>query len=309
MKYGIVVKNTGSWYYVEDNDSCEIIECNLKGKLRLKDIRTTNPVAVGDVVYYETDDAGSHIIKEIRDRKNYIIRKSSNLSKESHIIAANIDAAYIIATLNFPTTSTEFIDRFLVTSEAYNIPATIILNKCDLYTQEEYRAIIESFRQIYELAGYPVIEVSATQKENIHVLQSLVKDKINLFSGNSGVGKSTLIKAIDESLDPKTGEISLYHNKGKHTTTFSEMYRLKEGGYIIDTPGIKSFGLVDLEKNEIGRYFPEIFRYAQDCQYYNCTHTHEPGCSVKEALENGKIAEERFISYLKLIEDGNQKYR
>ncbi|MCD7962861.1 MAG: ribosome small subunit-dependent GTPase A [Rikenellaceae bacterium] len=309
MKNGIVIKNTGSWYYVEDKDSGNICECKLKGKLRLKDIRTTNPIAVGDTVFFDTDETGSNVIWEIEERKNYIIRRSSNLSKEAHIIAANVDTAFVVATLNFPITSTEFIDRFLVTAEAYNIPAVVILNKCDLYTHEDYQPILEDFRKIYESAGYPVIEVSATEGTNINYLREYTRNKINLFSGNSGVGKSTLINAVDKTLTPKTGDISLYHNKGKHTTTFSEMFKMKDGGYIIDTPGIKSFGLVDVEKNEVGKYFPEIFKFSSNCQYYNCTHTHEPGCCVKKAIENVSIAEERYISYLKLLEDNNQKYR
>lgn len=308
MSSGLVIKNTGSWYYVEDSAEGEVITCKIKGKFRLKDVRTTNPITVGDFVDYETDDAGSHLITRVLDRKNYIIRRSSNLSREAHIIAANLDMAFVVATLDYPKTSFEFIDRFLVTAEAYNVPAVIILNKSDIYG-EEYRDELDYFLYTYQTAGYEIIEVSATEDFNIDRLKELTIGKTTLFSGNSGVGKSSLIKAIDPSLNPKTGEISAYHKKGKHTTTFSEMYPLAEGGYIIDTPGIKGFGLVEFDKNEISRFFPEIFRYSPDCQYYNCTHVHEPGCAVIKAVQEGQISDSRYISYLKLLEDDNDKYR
>lgn len=310
MNSGLVIKNTGNQYQVEDNQSGETAVCRLKGNFRLKNIRTTNPVTVGDIVDYETDDKGNSVITNIRERRNYIIRKASNLSRESHIIAANIDMAFVVVTLDHPVTNREFIDRFLVTAEAYHVPATIILNKTDLYT-EEYAPLLEDFRQTYKIAGYRVIEVSAANNVNIDILRELIKGKTTLFSGNSGVGKSTLIQTIDPSLNLRTGEISTHHNRGKHTTTFSEMFKLSEGGYLIDTPGIKGFGLIDFEKEEICRYFPEIFRYAPECQYYNCTHTHEPDCAVKDAVGLGYIGESRYISYLKLLEGEttDSKYR
>ena len=308
MPDGLVIKNTGSWYRVEDARNGETVMCKLKGAFRLKEGRTTNPVTVGDRVDYESESDGTGVITNIHERKNYIIRRSSNLSREAHIIAANLDRAFIVVTLDFPETKPEFIDRFLVTAEAYNVPASIIINKQDLYTGK-YGDVLAEFRCIYESAGYPVLTVSAIEGSGIEGLREQLRGRVSLFSGNSGVGKSTLIHAIDPALTPRTGEISTYHNRGKHTTTFSEMFKLTGGGYIIDTPGIKGFGLVDFEKEEVGRYFPEIFRYAPCCQYYNCTHTHEPGCAVREAVEAGSIAESRYVSYLKVLEDENPKYR
>ena len=308
MNTGRVIKHTGSSYRLEDCETGEEITCRIRGRLRLKDIRTTNPVAVGDVVDYEADPKGGCVITHVHDRKNYIIRRASNLSREAHVIAANLDAAFLVVTLDHPVTSPEFIDRFLVTAEAYRVPATIVLNKSDLYT-EAYAERLSRFRETYKLAGYPIVETSTVSGLGIESLRLMVKDKISLFTGNSGVGKSSLIRAIDPTLNPRTGEISAYHNRGKHTTTFSEMYRLSEGGYLIDTPGIKGFGLIDFEKKEICRYFPELMRYAAECQYYNCTHTHEPDCAVKEAVVLGYIPESRYISYLKLLEDENDKYR
>ena len=308
MKNGRVIKNTGSWYQVEDLQGGETVMCKLKGAFRLKEGRTTNPVAVGDIVDYEPETDGSGVITAIHKRKNYIIRRSSNLSREAHVIAANLDQAFIVVTLDFPETKPEFVDRFLVTAEAYNVPASIILNKEDLYS-DGYAGALAEFEHIYRLAGYPVLQVSALKGTGIGELRRILERKVSLFSGNSGVGKSTLIHAIDPSLNPRTGEISSYHNRGKHTTTFSEMFKLSGGGYIIDTPGIKGFGLVDFEKEEVGRYFPEIFRHAPDCQYYNCTHIHEPGCAVQEAVAAGTISESRYVSYLKVLEDENLKYR
>jgi ribosome biogenesis GTPase len=308
MPEGLVIKNTGSWYQVEDARTGAAVMCKLKGAFRLRDGRTTNPVTVGDRVDYELEADGTGVIERIHERKNYIIRRSSNLSRQAHIIAANLDRAYLVVTLDFPETKPEFVDRFLVTAEAYNVPVSIILNKEDLYTQEYADALTE-FEAIYAPAGYPILIVSATEGTGVDTLRGELQGRVSLFSGNSGVGKSTLIHAVDPLLTPRTGEISVHHNRGKHTTTFSEMFRLAEGGYIIDTPGIKGFGLVDFEKGEIGRYFPEIFRYSADCQYYNCTHVHEPGCAVREAVEAGTIAESRYISYLKMLEDENSKYR
>ena len=308
MSGGLVIKNTGSWYQVEDMQTGKTVMCKLKGAFRLKEGRTTNPVAVGDIVDYELENDGNGVITNIHERKNYIIRRSSNLSREAHVIAANLDQAFIVVTLDFPETKPEFVDRFLVTAEAYNVPVSIILNKEDLY-DEDYANALDEFKHIYELAGYSVIQVSAIQGTGIEELRKILQGKVSLFSGNSGVGKSTLINAIDPTLQARTGEISTYHNRGKHTTTFSEMFKLTGGGYIIDTPGIKGFGLVDFEKEEVGRYFPEIFRHAPDCQYYNCTHTHEPGCAVQEAVADGEISESRYVSYLKVLEDENLKYR
>lgn len=308
MKSGLVIKNTGSWYQVEDTQSGVTVMCKLKGAFRLKEGKTTNPVAVGDIVDYELENDGNGVITHIHERKNYIIRRSSNLSREAHVIAANLDQAFIVVTIDFPETKPEFVDRFLVTAEAYNVPVSIILNKEDLY-DEDYANALDEFKHIYNLAGYSVIQVSAIQGTGIDELGNILQGKVSLFSGNSGVGKSTLINAIDPTLHARTGEISTYHNRGKHTTTFSEMFKLADGGYIIDTPGIKGFGLVDFEKEEVGRYFPEIFRHAPECQYYNCTHVHEPGCAVQEAVANGEISESRYVSYLKVLEDENLKYR
>lgn len=303
---GIVTQSTGSWYTVRDSESQQSIECRIRGKLRLKGARSTNPVVVGDVVDYELDERGEAAITTIHPRHNYIIRRSPNLSKESHIIAANIDQALLVATLFSPTTSFEFIDRFLVTCEAYKIPATIILNKSDLAcTQPEALA---HFREVYTMAGYPILEVSALTGENIDRLQELLHNKTSLFSGNSGVGKSTLIKTIEPESAVRMGAISSAHNKGKHTTTFSTIYPLTNGGYIIDTPGIKGFGLIDISADELCRYFPDLMRYAPDCQYYNCTHLHEPGCAVEEALTHGKISFNRYESYLKILEE-DEKHR
>ncbi len=303
-----MIKNTGSFYHVEDSESRETVICRIRGNFRLKNSRNTNPVAVGDYVRYESDGAGSHLITGIEERENYIIRRSTNLSRETHIIAANLDQAFVVVTLDFPATKLEFVDRFLVTAEAYKIPAKIILNKSDLYGPE-YGPLLEEFRLTYRQAGYEVIETSVTQGTNIDQLRELTRDRTTLLSGNSGVGKSSLIKAMDPTLDPKTGEISSYHNRGKHTTTFSEIYRLSYGGYLVDTPGIKGFGLVDFEKEEIHRYFPELFRTSSQCRFYNCTHTHEPGCAVRGAVEQGEIGESRYYSYLKLLEDEGNKYR
>lgn len=309
---GIVIKSTGSWYEILDPVTGQKHRARIRGVFRLKGSRATNPVVVGDRVDVEpaegTDDL---VITNIQPRENYIIRRASNLSKESHIIAANIDRAFLVATLICPETSTEFVDRFLVTAEAYRIPATIVLNKIDLYPGEEGREAIEAFAGIYRAVGYDVQEVSALTGEGIDQLRRAMAGKTNLFTGNSGVGKSTLINAIEPGLDLRTGSISGYHHKGKHTTTFSEIFPLRGGGLLIDTPGIKGFGLVDIEKEELPRYFPEMFRLAPECQYYNCTHTHEPKCAVMDAVAQGKIPESRYVSYLKMLENDDSfgKYR
>lgn len=304
----LVVKNTGSWYQVKTDDD-RLIETKLKGSFRLKDIRSTNPVSVGDFVLIEENSEGTAFIYEIEDRKNYIIRRSSNLSKQSHIIASNLDQAFLIATVNYPVTSTTFIDRFLATTEAYRIPASIFFNKTDRYSEEDLE-YLDALIYLYETIGYPCYKLSAEKDKDLSFLQELLKDKTTLLSGHSGVGKSTLINRLIPGAQQKTKEISEYHNKGMHTTTFSEMIEVPGGGYIIDTPGIKGFGAFDMEGIEISHYFPEIFKFSHDCRFNNCTHRQEPGCAVLEALENHYISESRYKSYLSMLEDKNEnKYR
>jgi len=313
LKKGIVIKSTGSWYTVKTEEG-NLIESRIKGNLRLKGIRSTNPIAVGDHVEIvesnEDNNIGSQVvglIHKISPRNNYIIRKSPNLSKESHIIAANIDQAFLIVTIQFPVTTTTFIDRFLVSAEAYRIPCHLIFNKIDLYNEEQ-TAEMNSLIEIYEMAGYQCLKVSAKKEIGINELKQIMTNKTNVFSGHSGVGKSTIINSMLSNIVLKTGKISEAHFSGKHTTTNSEMYELDFGGYIIDTPGIKGFGVLEMEKEEISHYFPEIFRLLNECQYYNCTHTHEPHCAVKKSVEEGKIALSRYTSYLGLLE-GEEKYR
>ena len=301
---GVVVRATGSWYEVLCGE--QRLQCRIRGKLRLKGVRSTSPVVVGDVVACEKDVDDSYVISSIEQRRNYIIRRASNLSKESHIIAANIDQALLVVTLFSPETANEFVDRFLVTCEAYKIPVTIILAKIDLARKRP--ELIEEFRSIYESAGYPIVEISATEGEGVERVKELLRGKTTLLSGNSGVGKSTLVQAVEPGLDIRTGEISQSHNKGKHTTTFSTMYPLSEGGFIIDTPGIKGFGLIDIEEAELAHYFPEMMRFLPECRFYNCSHTHEPHCAVVEAVERGDISYSRYESYLKMKDD-DEKYR
>ena len=301
---GLVLKSTGSWYEVLADGVR--YQCRIRGKLRLKGVRSTNPVVVGDWVKFEADEQGGYVISAIEPRHNYIIRRASNLSKESHIIAANIDQALLVVTLFSPETALEFVDRFLVTCEAYKVPVTILLAKIDLARQ--HPEAVEEFYSIYEKAGYKIVEVSATEGEGIETVRELLRGKTTLLSGNSGVGKSTLVAAVEQGLDIKTGEISQSHHKGKHTTTFSTMYPLAEGGYIIDTPGIKGFGLIDIDDAELAHYFPEMMRYLPDCRFYNCSHTHEPECAVVEAVKSGEIAYPRYESYLKIM-DEDDKYR
>lgn len=308
---GIVVKNTGSWYDVESDGV--LYGCRVRGKLRLKGVRTTNPIAVGDIVEFEREGDGelTHgVITNITPRRNYIIRRSTNLSKEAHIIAANVDNVFLIVTLDFPQTPCEFIDRFLVTCEMYKVPVTIVMNKMDLFADNAFREVIDEFKQMYTEAGYEVLEVSALNRMEITDIETRIIGKVSLFSGNSGVGKSTIIKTVTNDLNIKTGDVSLSHNKGKHTTTFSEMFKIDVGGYLVDTPGIKGFGLVDIDKSEVARYFPDLFKYASECRFYNCIHTHEPGCAVKTAVENGALSAERYSSYLKILnEESESKYR
>lgn len=305
---GTVVKHTGSQYLVSNLPHWNIVTCVLRGKLRLKDSRTTNPIAVGDNVIYETEDGTNGVITEVLKRKNYIIRKSTNLSRQAHIIASNLDQVFLVATLDFPKTKPEFIDRFLVTCEAYKIPVTILLNKSDLYTAE-YNEELERFIEIYShSAGYEIILTSGLTGKNITLLREKCDNRLTLFSGVSGVGKSSLINSLDPSLSLKTAGISQYHKMGRHTTTFYEIHPLKSGGFIIDTPGIKGFGLLEMEPQELSHYFPEMLKLLDNCHFAPCTHTHEPGCAVKEGVENGLITQERYYSYLSMLE-GEEKYR
>lgn len=305
---GLVIKNTGSWYTVL-TDGGNTIDCKIKGNFRLKGIRSTNPVAVGDRVEIVRNHEGTAFITNICDRRNYIIRKSSNLSKQSHIIAANVDQAFLIVTVKYPETSTTFIDRFLASAEAYSVPVTLVFNKVDLL-QDDERRYLDMMVTLYETVGYDCLKVSAEMKEGMDRLLPLLKDKITLFSGNSGVGKSTMLNFIVPGAELRTAEISDAHNTGMHTTTFSEMLPLTDGGWVIDTPGIKGFGTFNMEPEEICGYFKEIFKFSKGCRFNNCTHTHEPGCAVRKAVEEHYIAESRYVSYLSMLEDKEEgKYR
>ncbi|NDP20166.1 MAG: ribosome small subunit-dependent GTPase A [Paludibacter sp.] len=305
---GLVVKNTGSWYQVK-TDSGELFECKIKGHFRLLDIRSTNPIAVGDWVEFDKNADGTAMIHTISDRRNYIIRRSSNLSKHSQILAANLDLVALVVTVNYPETSTVFIDRFLATAEAYRVPACIVFNKIDRYSPEEIQ-YLDGLMYLYSSLDYPVFKISALLSENIEELTAFLSGKTTLFSGNSGVGKSTLINSIAPHSLAKTAEISSYHNKGMHTTTFSEMFELLSGGHIIDTPGIKGFGTIDMEATEIGHYFKEIFVFSASCKFANCTHIHEPGCAVLPAVKNQLINPSRYQSYLSVLKDcAEGKYR
>lgn len=311
---GRVVRNTGSFYVVEPSDGGAPVNCKVKGSFRIKGIRTTNPVAVGDIVTFclpDSDDTPAYITA-IHPRRNYIIRRASNLSKESHIIAANIDLALLVVTLAEPVTSTTFIDRFLATARAYDVEAVLAINKADILTGDDDREYLDAVTYLYRSIGYKVIVVSARTGEGIDELRQLLKGKVTLFSGNSGVGKSTLINALIPGLGLKTAEISQSHGTGMHTTTFSELFHLPgdDGGCIIDTPGVRGFGTVDFDKHEVAHYFPEIFEISQNCRFGNCTHTHEPGCAVRQALEDNLIAPSRYASYLSILEDEDEdKYR
>lgn len=334
-----VVKHTGSHYMLSALPQWELFPAVLRGKIRLKDSNATNPVAVGDVVDYEAEipegaapeSIAEHVTLEnsaaitgVHKRRNYVIRKSTNLSRQSHIIAANLDRAFLVVTIDFPQVKLPFLDRLLVTCEVYNVPPVIVLNKCDLYGLE-HEDMLAAFHEIYQGAGYPIIDVSAHTGQGIDLLRDVVSGKrnpdgslnedydqakpaVSLFSGVSGVGKSSLIKALDPSLEPRVGDISTAHEQGRHTTTFYEMYSLSSGGFIVDTPGLRGFGLVDLKKEEIALYFPEMLEAAQNCRFTPCTHTHEPGCAVKEAVEEGAISYDRYSSYLGML-DEEGKYR
>lgn len=305
---GLVIKNTGSWYTVH-TETGKDVESKIKGNFRLKSIRSTNPVAVGDWVQIEENKEGTAFITAIEERKNYIIRRASNLSKQSHIIAANLDCAMLIVTVNYPVTTTIFIDRFLATAEAYRVPVKLVFNKIDRYNEEDL-AYMEALITLYSTIGYPCLKVCARNETGLEALRSDLQDRVTLLSGHSGVGKSTLINKLVPGISLKTGTISEYHNKGMHTTTFSEMIALPQGGYLIDTPGIKGFGTIEMEGAEIAHYFPDIFRFATECKFNNCTHRHEPGCAVLEAVQSHWISESRYKSYLSILEDKNEsKYR
>jgi len=305
---GLVVKNTGSWYQVK-TDEGELVECKIKGTFRLMEIRSTNPIAVGDFVEFTKTVDGTAMIHTICDRRNYIVRRSSNLSKHSHILAANLDLVALLVTVNYPETSVVFIDRFLAVAEAYRVPACIVFNKIDRYTAEEMECL-DALANLYATLDYPSFKISALHSENINELTAFLSGKTTLFSGNSGVGKSTLINAIAPLSLAKTAEISTYHNKGMHTTTFSEMFELSAGGHIIDTPGVKGFGTIDMVETEIGHYFKEIFAISSGCKFANCTHIHEPGCAVLPAVEKHIISSSRYQSYLSVMKDCNEgKYR
>lgn len=308
MINGLVIKNTGSWYLVRASDGRDI-ECKIKGNFRLKGIKSTNPVSVGDRVQITLSAEGTGLISEIEDRKNYIIRRSSNLSKQSHIIAANIDLCFLIVTVSHPVTSTVFIDRFLASAEAYRVPVNLVFNKIDIYSAEELE-YMDALADMYEYIGYPAIKISALNKMGLDILNEKMKGRITLFSGHSGVGKSTLINSLIPDISLKTGAISGYHGKGMHTTTFSEMIAIPGGGYIIDTPGIKGFGTVDMDKTEIYHYFPDIFRFSSGCRFHNCLHISEPGCAVRKAVDEHFISESRYKSYLNMMdEEVDEKYR
>lgn len=306
---GLVYKSTGSWYKVKDEEG-NFFECRLKGKFRIKGLKVTNPVSVGDVVDFEIEEGKeTGIISKIEDRENYLIRKSVNLSKQYHILAANVDQAILVATVTQPDTLNEFIDRFLVSVTAYNIPAVIIVNKLDVY-QDKHLEQLADWDMIYSEAGYSVLPISVEKGINIDKVQELFKGKTTVLSGNSGVGKSSLLKKLIPDLDIAVKEISEMHQQGVHTTTFAEMYDLPFGGHLIDTPGIRGLGVVDIEPEELSNYFPELLKLKPDCKFNNCVHINEPQCAVKEALEEGEIAPERYNSYLSIYNnDQDENYR
>ena len=307
---GLVFKSTGSWYTVKTING-KVYECRIKGKFRLKGIKSTNPIAVGDYVDFELETKNNEetgVIHKIHERDNYIVRKSVNLSKQTHIIAANVDQVFLLITINNPPTFTSFIDRFLVTAEAYDVKTILLFNKVDAY-DEDTLLEVKFLAALYRKIGYECIGISAKTGKNIDKVKQLMKDKVSMFTGHSGVGKSTLVNAIEPDLDLKTKEISLQHSQGQHTTTFAEMFELSFDARIIDTPGIKGFGVVDMEKEEVGDYFPEFFRLKQDCKFNNCLHVKEPKCAVKAALENDEIAYSRYRSYLQILEGEDEHYR
>lgn len=310
MEKGLVIKSTGSWYRVLADDDT-LWECKIKGKMRIKGIKSTNPVAVGDLVLFniEDEDKKIGIISDIEERKNYIVRKSINLSKRTHVLAANIDHVYLLVTLVAPETHTGFIDRFLVTTEAYHIPVTLLFNKVDLLDDSGLQ-YLEDFKSVYENIGYRCINISATSPSSVHFLRDEIKGHKVMFGGHSGVGKSTLVNALEPKLNLKTKQISESHLQGQHTTTFAEMFPLKDGGFIIDTPGIKAFGLIDFDKKELSHYFPEMRELLNNCKFNNCQHINEPNCAVKAAVENGQINESRYFNYVMMYnDDENESFR
>lgn len=304
LKQGIVVKSTGSRYRVRDDEG-NIHECVLRGRFRVSGVRTTNPVAVGDNVTIDIDEG---LIVALSPRKNYIIRKASNLSRESQIIAANIDQALLVITIRMPVTHVEFIDRFLATAEAYRIPSVLIINKTDLYDNADMEQALR-IKSVYGEIGYRVIMISATEDTDLTLLEEMLRDKTTLISGNSGVGKTTLLNRLNPSLSLKTAPLSDYHEQGKHITTFPEMHLLPGGGYIIDTPGIRGFGVIDFDRREIYHFFPEIFRLSAGCRFHNCLHLDEPGCAVREAVSGNEVEWWRYKSYLSMLLEDNEKYR
>jgi ribosome biogenesis GTPase len=306
LEKGVVVKTTGSWHYVKSYN--DLIQCKLKGNFRIREIKNTNPVAVGDYVNYERSGNNTGIITKIYNRKNYIIRKATKLSHEAHILAANVDQVFLMITLDFPETPLEFVDRFLISCEAYHIKCILLINKIDLYNEEKLNWL-NTVKKMYGFAGYQVIEISVKQNKNTKNLPELFNNKLSLLAGNSGVGKSSLINLFCPGLNLKTNDVSSHHLTGKHTTAFPEMFELPSGGFIIDSPGIRGFGVVDLDKNEIGLYFTDIFRLSRHCQFYNCTHQHEPNCAVIEAFNKGILHGSRYRSYINIITDNNKKYR
>ena len=305
---GTVIRSSGSIYGVRAMDG-RLMDCRVKGNFRLKGIRSTNPVAVGDIVKFDVRPDGTAYIVEILERRNYIVRKASNLSKQSHILAANLDVCFLVVTISHPATATTFIDRFLAAAEAYRVPVVLVFNKCDLYDQPENEEL-EYLTALYESIGYKCLHTSATEERGIEELKEMMRGKVSLLAGNSGVGKSSLVNAISPEIAAKVGEISRTHDTGMHTTTYTEMFEFMQESYIIDTPGVKGFGTFDMEVEEISHYFVEFFKLSKDCRYGNCTHTHEPGCAVLEALERGELAPSRYQSYLSMLEDKNEgKYR
>ncbi len=307
---GKVLKSTGKWYHVELDDG-SVVDCRIRGKLRLDGLKTTNPIAVGDIVTLSDviDEEGKRVIEDFDKRRNYIVRKSTNLSKQRQILAANIDRAYLLVTVHSPETHLAFIDRFLVTAESFRIPTTLLFNKIDLCSEDDLE-YIEALSYMYENIGYPCRQLSAKNQEGIDFLRDEIKDNQVMISGHSGVGKSTLINALDSSLNIRTGEISKAHRQGQHTTTFAEMHKLQTGGYIVDTPGIRAFGVVDMEKEVISHYFPEMRERMHDCKFNNCQHMNEPKCAIKTALETGEIDESRYLTYIQLMEeDPNDVHR
>lgn len=306
---GLVIKNTGSWVTVRLDDG-NTVNCKMRGVFRLKGLRCTNPVAVGDIVQVEDKGGDAPVVGAVEPRKNYIIRRASNLSKEFQIIAANLDQAVLVVTLTNPVTSTIFIDRFLATAEAYQVPAVLAFNKVDLLTTDELRQQLEELKTLYEGIGYPVITMSAATGDGADSLRELLTGKMSLLSGNSGVGKSSIINLMVPDAHVRVGDVSQAHHKGMHTTTFSELLDLPSGGAIIDTPGVKAFGTIDFERAQVAHYFPEIFNASSECRFNNCTHTHEPGCAVLDAVERGDISSSRYASYMSILEeDPNNKYR